>query len=345
MAGIFNGPPRGGTRGGRSEFSWEDVKSKSNEREYYLGHSVKALTGRWQNNKDVYWYTRGKDGADGQDPEAARQNEMAMVKQREQDLMMEALGLKPKAPKHTIQQPRLGKEDMQKLLGRDEDEDDGPAGADGDRVKGLGFNASRTTGAIQSGVDQERLDGMGLRGGPSGAAPHDGGGPTAPTTTGYRTHAATAAGAPQLHGASRGRETSRSGTRKDEIADLSRRRKKEGKKASKRAKKDEKREKKKSKKRDDRSRSRSRSPRRERKRNKSASDDDSGSEEGNRNAERGGYRNQRSRSRSLEREGGRHRRHASNRSRSRSRERTRDARERDNGERRRRTSPGDSRKR
>jgi len=50
MAGIFNGPPRGGTRGGRGEFSWENVKSDK-DREYYLGHSVKALAGRWQKGK------------------------------------------------------------------------------------------------------------------------------------------------------------------------------------------------------------------------------------------------------------------------------------------------------
>ena len=73
MAGIFNGPPRGGTRGGRSEFKWEDVKA-STDREYYLGHSVKALAGRWQKGKDVYWYTKDKDGGNS---ETARQHEIA----------------------------------------------------------------------------------------------------------------------------------------------------------------------------------------------------------------------------------------------------------------------------
>lgn len=45
MAGIYNGPARGGTRGGRDQFNWENVRSDA-DREYYLGHSVKALTGR-----------------------------------------------------------------------------------------------------------------------------------------------------------------------------------------------------------------------------------------------------------------------------------------------------------
>ena len=36
-----------GARGGRDQFNWENVKSDK-DREFYLGHSVKATTGRWQ---------------------------------------------------------------------------------------------------------------------------------------------------------------------------------------------------------------------------------------------------------------------------------------------------------
>ncbi len=44
---IYNGPARGGNRGGKDQFNWETVKGDK-DREYYLGHSVKASVGRWQ---------------------------------------------------------------------------------------------------------------------------------------------------------------------------------------------------------------------------------------------------------------------------------------------------------
>ncbi len=44
---------RGGTRGGKDQFSWESVKADK-DREYYLGHSVKATTGRWQKGGAVH---------------------------------------------------------------------------------------------------------------------------------------------------------------------------------------------------------------------------------------------------------------------------------------------------
>ncbi len=47
MAAIYNGPARGGTRGGKDQFNWDDVKEDKNHQSY-LGHSVKAPIGRWQ---------------------------------------------------------------------------------------------------------------------------------------------------------------------------------------------------------------------------------------------------------------------------------------------------------
>lgn len=33
---LYNGPPRGGSRGGRDQFNWENVKGDK-DREFYLG--------------------------------------------------------------------------------------------------------------------------------------------------------------------------------------------------------------------------------------------------------------------------------------------------------------------
>jgi hypothetical protein len=66
------------------QFNWENVRSDK-DREFYLGHSVKALQGRWQKGKDVYWYTRDKQGDD-----RALQDELKAVKEREEQAMMEA---------------------------------------------------------------------------------------------------------------------------------------------------------------------------------------------------------------------------------------------------------------
>eukprot|EP01025_Chloroclados_australasicus_P012948 TRINITY_DN16195_c0_g1_i1.p2 TRINITY_DN16195_c0_g1~~TRINITY_DN16195_c0_g1_i1.p2 ORF type:complete len:275 (+),score=21.41 TRINITY_DN16195_c0_g1_i1:209-1033(+) len=164
---LYNGPPRGGSRGGKDQFSWDQVKSDK-DREYYLGHSVKALTGRWQKGKDVYWYTRDKQKED----DTAHQDELRAVKEREEQLMAEALGLKPKAM--AASKRRLDSEDMTKLLGRSGDanagsDDEAP---DDDHHRGLG-HGPRALGGVSAvsrldGYDE--LHGRKVRGGTSDAA-------------------------------------------------------------------------------------------------------------------------------------------------------------------------------
>lgn len=128
---MRDGPARGGTRGGKDQFSWESVKGDK-DREYYLGHSVKASVGRWQKGKDLLWYTRGSgDGPGGP------ADEIAAVKAAEERAMAEALGLAP-PPSAPSARPRLTQRELDDLLRR------GRADAEADeatRVRGLGSGA------------------------------------------------------------------------------------------------------------------------------------------------------------------------------------------------------------
>lgn len=78
-------------RGGRTEFKWTDVQN-STHRENYLGHSLMAPVGRWQQGRDLNWYAKGDV-----DEEAERirkeQEERQRVKDAEEEAMCRALGL------------------------------------------------------------------------------------------------------------------------------------------------------------------------------------------------------------------------------------------------------------
>ncbi|KAF3935541.1 hypothetical protein ABW19_dt0201978 [Dactylella cylindrospora] len=91
---LLKGPIREGSRGGR-EFKWSDVKD-SKDREYYLGVSVKAPTGRWQQNRDIQWYSRDSGSQDqaALDRERARAEEIKRIKEAENDALSAALGFK-----------------------------------------------------------------------------------------------------------------------------------------------------------------------------------------------------------------------------------------------------------
>ncbi|RKP21013.1 hypothetical protein ROZALSC1DRAFT_302, partial [Rozella allomycis CSF55] len=50
---------RSGCRGGRDQFNWDKVK-EDGHRTNYIGNSIKATVGRWQNNKDLSWWMKDK---------------------------------------------------------------------------------------------------------------------------------------------------------------------------------------------------------------------------------------------------------------------------------------------
>ncbi|KAK6334919.1 hypothetical protein TWF718_010361 [Orbilia javanica] len=93
---LLKGPIREGSRGGR-DFKWSDVKD-SKDREYYLGVSVKAPTGRWQQNRDIQWYSRDQSSTSKAEEEALRREqrleEIRKIKEAENDALSAALGFK-----------------------------------------------------------------------------------------------------------------------------------------------------------------------------------------------------------------------------------------------------------
>ncbi|CAN1336712.1 Multiple myeloma tumor-associated protein 2 homolog [Linum perenne] len=129
-------PTRGGVRGGRDQFTWDEVKVDK-YRENYLGHSLKAPVGRWQKGKDLHWYTRDKKSGTSED---ALKDEIKRIKEEEEQAMREALGLAPKRSSRP-QGNRLDKHEFNELVKRGSTAEDLGAGhADAARVDGLGFS-------------------------------------------------------------------------------------------------------------------------------------------------------------------------------------------------------------
>ncbi|XP_062009537.1 uncharacterized protein LOC133726082 [Rosa rugosa] len=130
-------PTRGGVRGGRDQFSWDDVKIDKH-RENYLGHSIKAPVGRWQKGKDLHWYNRDKKTWSAE-MDAAKE-EIKRIKEEEDQAMREALGLAPKRA-NRAQGNQLDKHEFSELVKRGSTaEDFGEGHAEAANIHGLGFS-------------------------------------------------------------------------------------------------------------------------------------------------------------------------------------------------------------
>ncbi|KAF2471274.1 uncharacterized protein BDR25DRAFT_303335 [Lindgomyces ingoldianus] len=150
-----------GSRGGRAEFKWEDVKTDA-QRENYLGHSLMAPVGRWQNGRDLNWYARGDDP----DPQSAAEKlaqEKRRIKEAEEDAMLAAMGLPvPTRGVPDANLTPLGKKasdaDVERAMAEIAAED-GPE----ERAKGVGYNGySGRAGAVPGG-EGDVLEGQAWR--------------------------------------------------------------------------------------------------------------------------------------------------------------------------------------
>eukprot|EP00038_Savillea_parva_P030173 m.76035 g.76035 ORF g.76035 m.76035 type:complete len:402 (+) comp9035_c0_seq2:81-1286(+) len=155
MAGF--GPARrsGGTRGGQDQFKWTDVKTDKH-RENYLGASLYAAHGRWQKNKDLQWFARGKSTDEG--AAAAKtdlQREIDELKQAENDALAAALGFTVEQRHAEVGKARVSKDEFDEATRRGQalpgvqDDSAGPNVLEADRIQGIGYSSAKAKGKMR----------------------------------------------------------------------------------------------------------------------------------------------------------------------------------------------------
>ena len=127
LSGIFH-PTRDGSRGGRADFTWDNVKNDK-FRENYLGHSVMSPVGRWQHGRDLSWYAKDGSGKTAAELEA---DELERIKLQEAELLAEALGYK--GPKKHLAPPAVSSAELKQAIQKEQE-----GGEAVNEVKGVGF--------------------------------------------------------------------------------------------------------------------------------------------------------------------------------------------------------------
>lgn len=149
---LVAGVRKEGSRGGRGDFKWEDVRD-SQHRENYLGHSLMAPVGRWQKNKDLNWYAKGDKSAAALSAAEARKEEIRRIKEAEESALSEALGYGPTIKSNANETP-IGQKEVERAI-KETAEDD-----EGEGAKGVGFGAF--VGGAPVKEEREVLGGEGL---------------------------------------------------------------------------------------------------------------------------------------------------------------------------------------
>lgn len=130
----FFSPSRGGARGGKDQFKWEDVKGDK-YREFYLGQTTMT--------KPVWWtsaITQMQGVKGGPAPPSAAQAEREALKKQEQEALREALGLAPPSLRGSTKS--LEKHEMDELFKKGTTEHDMYTSES--RVAGLGYAPAPT---------------------------------------------------------------------------------------------------------------------------------------------------------------------------------------------------------
>eukprot|EP01063_Lacrimia_lanifica_P004232 TRINITY_DN1235_c4_g1_i1.p1 TRINITY_DN1235_c4_g1~~TRINITY_DN1235_c4_g1_i1.p1 ORF type:complete len:244 (+),score=106.97 TRINITY_DN1235_c4_g1_i1:92-823(+) len=127
------------TRGGHGDFTWDSLKGdkKAAAQEFYLGRSQMC---------ENIWY-----GKEGGGKRKFDENELADVKQQEEDMMRQALGLKPMKRRCVEMSEQEQQEALKREGGDDEDA----------MAQGLGLNKAATKASVQymqnHGVTDDKL--------------------------------------------------------------------------------------------------------------------------------------------------------------------------------------------